>query len=324
MEPAVKTVNLTKKFGDITAVDSLSLEISQGETLGFLGPNGAGKTTTINMLCTLLKPTSGSAYICGIDAVKYPLEVRKKTGIIFQEPSSDDMLTGYENLYLHAMLYGMNKNSAEKKIREMLFITGLEKRAGDQVRTYSGGMRRRLEIARGLLHGPAVLFLDEPTLGLDPSARREIWSYLEKIKSDRKTTIILTTHYMEEADSLSDRIAVIDKGKIIALDSPSALKSSLGEDLVFLKGKISDQALNLPFITHFEKKGEGYEIAVKSLSKNIKKLLEEAEDVSEIEIRRVSLEDVFLKLTGKKIDEEGKEESGGVFESVVRYNSVRK
>ncbi|MEW5951301.1 MAG: ATP-binding cassette domain-containing protein [Elusimicrobiota bacterium] len=324
MEAAVKTVNLTKKFGDITAVDSLSLEISQGETLGFLGPNGAGKTTTINMLCTLLRPTSGSAYICGIDAVKYPLEVRKKTGIIFQEPSSDDMLTGYENLYLHAMLYGMNKNSAEKKIKEMLFITGLEKRAGDQVRTYSGGMRRRLEIARGLLHEPAVLFLDEPTLGLDPSARREIWSYLGKIKSDRKTTIILTTHYMEEADSLSDRIAVIDRGKIIALDSPSALKSSLGEDLVFLKGKISDQALNLPFITHFEKKGEGYEIAVKGLSKNIKKLLEEAEDVSEIEIRRVSLEDVFLKLTGKKIDEEGKEESGGVFESVVRYNSVRK
>ncbi|NLI09858.1 MAG: ABC transporter ATP-binding protein [Elusimicrobia bacterium] len=324
MEPSVKTVNLTKKFSDITAVDSLSLEISQGETLGFLGPNGAGKTTTINMLCTLLRPTSGSAYICGIDAVKYPLEVRKKTGIIFQEPSSDDMLTGYENLYLHAMLYGMNKNSAEKKIKEMLFITGLEKRAGDQVRTYSGGMRRRLEIARGLLHEPAVLFLDEPTLGLDPSARREIWSYLGKIKSDRKTTIILTTHYMEEADSLSDRIAVIDRGKIIALDSPSALKSSLGEDLVFLKGKISDQALNLPFITHFEKKGEGYEIAVKGLSKNIKKLLEEAEDVSEIEIRRVSLEDVFLKLTGKKIDEEGKEESGGVFESVVRYNSVRK
>lgn len=321
---SVKTVNLTKKFADLTAVDGINIEIKQGETIGFLGPNGAGKTTTINMLCTLLKPTSGKAEICGIDVSKYPVEVRKKIGIIFQEPSSDDMLSGYENLYLHAMLYGMDSSIAKERIKFMLSLTGLERKSSQQVRTYSGGMRRRLEIARGLLHEPEVLFLDEPTLGLDPAARRDIWTYLEKIKSFRKTTIILTTHYMEEADALSDRIAVIDKGKIIAFDTPCALKSQLGEDIILLKGCVNEQIAKLPFVTNFEKRGDYFTITVKSLTQNIKTLINEAGDISEMEIRRVSLEDVFLKLTGKSISQDDDKESGSVFESIVRYNSIRK
>lgn len=324
MTAALKTENLTKKFGELTAVDSLSLEIPAGETLGFLGPNGAGKTTFINMLCTLLKPTSGKAEICGIDIIEKPLEVRKKIGIIFQEPSSDDMLTGFENLYLHAMLYGMSKSQALERIKDMLALVGLEKRADSQVKTYSGGMRRRLEIARGLLHSPAVLFLDEPTLGLDPSARREIWKHLEKVKEERKTTIILTTHYMEEADSLADRIAIIDRGRIIALDSARNLKSKLGEDIVFLKGNINREIALLEYITEFKYEDGCARMGIKNSAVNLKDLLARAGDFSEMEIRRVSLEDVFLKLTGKKIEEEKQEESGGVFESVARYNSTRK
>lgn len=202
---AIKTENLVKRYSEVTAVDGVSLEIPEGEVFGLLGPNGAGKTTLISMLATLVHPTSGTALVAGHDINKEPLEVRKNIGIVFQEPSVDDLLTARENLYLHSMLYGMPRNEINPKIDKMLALVSLTDRADSFVKTYSGGMRRRLEIARGLIHGPKILFLDEPTLGLDPSSRKAVWSHIRELKETHKTTIILTTHYMEEADSLADR-----------------------------------------------------------------------------------------------------------------------
>ena len=205
----ILTENLTKEFNGIVAVDKLNLEVEEGEIFGLLGPNGAGKTTTILMLCTILKPTSGSAKINGYDIVKQPNEVRKSIGIVFQDPSLDDRLTGRENLEMHAALYKVPKNIRRKRIEEVLELVELTDRADSLVKTYSGGMKRRLEIARGLIHYPKVLFLDEPTLGLDPQTREHIWRYIKELAKRENITIILTTHYMEEADFLCDRIAII-------------------------------------------------------------------------------------------------------------------
>src|SRR5574340_775949 len=229
--------NLTKKYEKLTAVDDLSLDIGENEIFGLLGPNGAGKTTVIHMLATLLKPTSGSATVNGFDILREPEKVRASIGIVFQVPSSDDLLTGYENLKIHAMLYGVDPDVREKRINDALELVGLTERKNDQVKKYSGGMRRRLEIARGLIHEPNVLFLDEPTLGLDPSSRETMWKYIQKLVKDKKMSIILTTHYMEEADLLCNRIGIIDRGKIIALDTPTNLKLMLGGDIVKLKLK---------------------------------------------------------------------------------------
>ncbi|MEM7826839.1 MAG: ATP-binding cassette domain-containing protein [Candidatus Aenigmatarchaeota archaeon] len=220
---AIETKNLTKCFNGLRAVDSVSLKIKKGELFGILGPNGAGKTTLILMLATIRKPTSGSAKIYNYDVVKNQDDVRRRIGIVFQDPSLDDELYGRENLELHGMLYHMNKELREKRIKEVLELVGLTKKAGMKVKTYSGGMKRRLEIARGLMHTPRVLFLDEPTLGLDPQTRRNIWDFIKRLKRER-ITIILTTHYMEEAEYLCDRIAIIDQGRIIALDTPKNLK----------------------------------------------------------------------------------------------------
>ena len=206
------------------AVDHVSLDIHEGEVFGLLGPNGAGKTTIIHMLATLLKPTSGRAEINGYDIVKNPSKVRKNIGIVFQAPSSDDMLTGFENLKIHSYLYGVPSELRVKRINELLKLVGLYERKDDIVKKYSGGMRRRLEIARGLIHKPKVIFLDEPTLGLDPNSRKSMWDYIQKLVKEEKITIILTTHYMEEADTLCDRIGFINKGKIIAIDTPQQLK----------------------------------------------------------------------------------------------------
>ncbi|OPY22652.1 MAG: Trehalose/maltose import ATP-binding protein MalK [Methanobacterium sp. PtaU1.Bin242] len=322
MDTVIKTYELTKKFGHITAVNSINLEIYKGETLALLGPNGAGKTTFISMLSTLVKSTSGTATLCNIDINRDPLGVRKKIGIVFQEPSTDDLLTARENLYLHSMLYGLNKNEINKKIDEIMGIVGLYERKDDFVRTFSGGMRRRLEIARGLLHEPQVLFLDEPTLGLDPSSRKNIWQYIKYIKEKNKTTIILTTHYMEEADLLSDRIAIIDYGKIVALDTPNNLKNKLGRDIVILKGDISEEIKKLDFVLNVENIEHGCKITLKDINKNLKELINKAGSFEEIEIRRVSLEDVFFKFTGHKI-EEGKE-NNGIFETIARYKTTGK
>ncbi len=224
--------NLVKKYGDFYALHGLSFEVNENEIFGLLGPNGAGKTTLIHILATLLKPTEGGAIVNGFDVLHEPTKVRESIGVVFQAPSSDDMLTGYENLKVHALLYGIPRKIREKRISEVLKLVGLEERKNDQVKKYSGGMRRRLEIARGLLHHPKVLFLDEPTLGLYPQSRDTMWRYIKKMVREEKITIILTTHYMEEADMLCDRIGFISSGKIIALDSPSNLKQEIGGDIV--------------------------------------------------------------------------------------------
>src|ERR687890_362544 len=216
--------NLVKRYENLIAVDGLNLDIHENEIFGLLGSNGAGKTTIIHMLATLLKPTSGTAQINGYDIIKNSSKVRKNIGIVFQAPSSDDMLTGFENLKIHSYLYGVPSESRINRINELLKLVGLYERKDDIVKKYSGGMRRRLEIARGLIHMPKVIFLDEPTLGLDPNSRKSMWSYIQKLVEEEKITIILTTHYMEEADILCDRIGFINKGKIIAIDTPEQLK----------------------------------------------------------------------------------------------------
>lgn len=231
----ISTNNLTKKFENLIAVNNLNLNINEGEIFGLLGPNGAGKTTTILMLTTLKLPTSGTATINGYDIVKDSDKVRKSIGIVFQDPSSDEILTGYENLKLHGWLYDMPDKLREDRIKEVLELVDLTARKDDLVKKYSGGMRRRLELARGLMHHPKVLFLDEPTLGLDPQSRDYIWSYIEKLAKEEKITIVLTTHYMDEADKLCDRLAIIDYGKIIVLGTPEELKKELGGDIIKLK-----------------------------------------------------------------------------------------
>src|ERR1019366_918104 len=255
--PIIKTTDLRKEFGSLVAVSGLHLRVDEGEIFGLLGPNGAGKTTALLTLTTLIKPTSGTATINGFDIVREPDKVRQSIGIVFQDPSSDDTLTGYENLKVHGMLYGMPAKKRELRIREVLDLVELTSRKDDLVKKYSGGMRRRLEIARGLMHFPKVLFLDEPTLGLDPQSRDKIWEYVEHLSTERMISVVLTTHYMEEADRLCDRLAIIDAGKVSALDTPANLKRVIGGDIVRLK--VDDPRLEeigrLEFVRKIERKG---------------------------------------------------------------------
>jgi len=237
MDTIIKVEKLTKRFNGLTAVDGISFEVGKGEIFGFLGPNGAGKTTTINMLCTLLKPTSGTATVACCDAVKEPNRIRREIGIIFQDPSLDDRLTAEDNLRFHGYLYHMKVSDIDKRIPEVLTLVELADRKKDFVKKFSGGMKRRLEIARGLLHHPKLLFLDEPTLGLDPQTRAHIWDYIIKMRKEEGLSIFMTTHYMQEAE-VCDRIAIIDHGHIVDLDTPKGLKEKHGEDTlekVFLK-----------------------------------------------------------------------------------------
>lgn len=231
----IEVKELTKVFeDDLTAVDHISFTVEEGEIFGFLGPNGAGKTTTLNMLATILRPTSGTAIINGFDIHEDPDAVRRSIGFVFQDPTLDTELTGRENLDFHGRLYGLSKKERQERIDEILKVVQLSDRADAFVKTYSGGMKRRLEIARGLLHYPKVLFLDEPTLGLDPQTRRAIWDYIVKLNQEQNVTIILTTHYTEEADHLCNRIQIIDFGKIVANDTPENLKATLKGDVVGL------------------------------------------------------------------------------------------
>lgn len=311
---------MTKRYEKLTAVDNLSLNIKQSEVFGLLGPNGAGKTTVIHMLATLLKPTSGSATVNGFDIQKEPEKVRSSIGIVFQVPSSDDLLTGYENLQIHAMLYGVDQDIREKRINDALELVGLTERKDDQVKKYSGGMRRRLEIARGLIHSPKVLFLDEPTLGLDPSSRETMWEYIQQLVKQEKLTIILTTHYMEEADMLCNRIGIMDRGKIIALDTPTNLKLMLGGDIVKLRLKKQDSDITVLKSLQCVKKIEtldGYVIlGVDDAKKNIPEILKHVEAES-VESSSPTLNDVFLKLTGRNIKEQAE---GGFMERYVQYD----
>jgi ABC-2 type transport system ATP-binding protein len=232
--PAIQADGLAKRYGEIEAVRGVSFQVAAGETFGFLGPNGAGKSTTIAMLCTLARPTGGSARVAGFDVVAEQAQVRRRLGLVFQDTTLDDYLTAAENLRFHAELYGVPKPLQAERLRQVLDMVGLWERRDSLVRTFSGGMKRRLEIARGLLHSPRVLFLDEPTVGLDPQTRSQIWSYLEELRRRERITMFLTTHYMDEAEHC-DRIAIIDGGRIVVIGTPDALKARVGEDRVQLR-----------------------------------------------------------------------------------------
>ena len=299
------------------------MDICNNEVFGLLGQNGAGKTTIIHMLATLLKPTSGSATVNGFDIVKEPAKVRASIGIVFQAPSSDDMLTGYENLKLHSLLYNVPRKIREKRISDVLELVDLTERQHDQVKKYSGGMRRRLEIARGILHKPKILFLDEPTLGLDPRSRESMWKYIRKLVQEEKITIILTTHYMEEADFLCDRIGILDRGKIIALDTPSQLKEIVsGNDIIKLrlekKDEDFDTILNdLSFIHRISIDVDGSVILlVENASRNLPKILKKV-NAESVEFSNRNLNDVFIHFTAQETKEQPE---GGFMEKFAQYD----
>ncbi|PKN52954.1 MAG: ABC transporter ATP-binding protein [Deltaproteobacteria bacterium HGW-Deltaproteobacteria-13] len=317
----IKTLALTKNYGKIEAVRSIDLNIEKGEIFGLLGPNGAGKTTTIGMLCTIVRPTSGSASIAGCDVIKEPARVRRKVGIVFQDPTLDTVLTGRENLELHARLYGIPAAIRGKRIMEMLELVDLQNRSNDLARTYSGGMRRRLELARGLLHRPAVLFLDEPTLGLDPQTRARIWEYIKKMAQTEGTTVVLTTHYMEEAQQVCGRVGIIDHGRIIELNSPDALKESMGGDMVVIKVKEPklEEIRALPYVSEVRENDGLVEIIMKQSHLHLPDLLAHIRNVESVEIRIPTLNDVFIKLTGRDIREDSVEDSGSWVDTVARY-----
>jgi ABC-2 type transport system ATP-binding protein len=329
MPSAIQTNDLTRQFNGLTAVNRLNIIVEQGEVFGLLGPNGAGKTTTISMLCTILKPTYGTAKVNGYDIVKEATSVRKSIGIVFQDPSVDDRLTGRENLYMHANLYGVPSSEQKTRIDSVLKLVELEGRADDILRTYSGGMRRRLEIARGLIHYPKVLFLDEPTIGLDPQTREHIWSYIEELRQTHDITMVLTTHYMEEADKLSDRIAIMDYGKIVALDTPSKLKETLGGDVITVKTKEAERLSNalIPKM-NLEKTrlvDDKLEITVRGGRALLPRIVEAAANsdiyIDSVSIREPNLEDVFLHYTGRQIRAEGGDELHGL--SAIKRRAIR-
>ena len=313
--------NLVKKYGDFFALNGLSFEVNENEIFGLLGPNGAGKTTLIHILATLLKPTAGGAVVNGYDVLHNATKVRESIGVVFQAPSSDDILTGYENLKIHALLYGIPRGTREKRISEVLKLVGLEGRKNDQVKKYSGGMRRRLEIARGLLHHPKVLFLDEPTLGLDPQSRESMWTYIKEIVTEEKVTIILTTHYMEEADMLCDRIGFISNGKIIALNSPSNLKHELGGDIVKMNftGEIpsAETFTRFDFVHKVEFEGNTVIVYMDEVNSNMHGLIKDLKGVQTIEYKKPTLNDVFLRLSGDSLS--GDSPEGGFMQRYAQY-----
>jgi len=321
--PVIEVLGLTKRFGHLVAVDHISLSIREGEVFGLLGPNGAGKTTTLSMLATLIKPTEGTAKVNKHDIVKESDAVRRSIGIVFQDPSSDDILTGKENLYLHALMYGVKSNVREQRIRDVLKLVDLEDRAASQVKTYSGGMRRRLELARGLLHRPKILFLDEPTLGLDPQTREHIWEYIRRLADRERVTVIITTHYMDEAEHLCDRVAIIDDGKIVALDTPDKLKQIVGGDIVRLR--ITNANLSpikeLPYVVKVEQTDGYVLLTVKNSSAHLQEILSLVGNAESVELRTPTLNDVFLHYTGHEIREAEAEAEGGFFERAARARS---
>jgi ABC-2 type transport system ATP-binding protein len=306
-ETVIQATGLVKRYGELEAVRGIDLEVRAGEIFGFLGPNGAGKSTTISILCTLLSPTAGTASVAGIDVVRDSAGVRQRIGLVFQDPSLDDQLTGRENLEFHAFIYSVPSAERRRRIDEMLALVQLTERAGSQVKTYSGGMKRRLEIARGMLHQPQVLFLDEPTLGLDPQTRRSIWAHLNELRSQKGITIFMTTHYMDEAE-FCDRIAIIDLGKIVALGSPDELKAMVGGDVVTITSSRPDDAareiIEILGVTPSRDNGS-LRMEVPDGKAFVPRLVRElTAPVDTVTLRRPSLDDVFLKLTGRAIRDE--------------------
>ena len=302
--PAVSVTGLVKRFGEVHAVRGIDLTVDAGETFGFLGPNGAGKSTTINVLCTLIRPTAGSAQVAGYDVVTERDEVRRNIGLVFQDTTLDAYLTAERNLRLHAELYGMPRGVIDARLRQVLDMVGLWDRRASKVSTFSGGMKRRLEIARGLLHSPRVLFLDEPTIGLDPQTRSSIWSYINELREAEHITIFMTTHYMDEAE-YCDRIAIIDQGKIIALNTPQALKASIGEDRVRMHtddDEVAIDALQDQFGIRATIAEGGVTFAVEEGEQFIPKLFADfPTGIRSVNVSRPSLDDVFMSYTGTTI-----------------------
>jgi ABC-2 type transport system ATP-binding protein len=304
----IEIKDLTKKYGNKSAVDNISFEVFEGEIFGFLGPNGAGKTTTISMLCTLLEPTSGYAKISGYNVANDRDNVRHSIGIVFQDPSLDGDLTGEENLRFHGMAYNVPKDTREKRMKDLLEMVDLYEKKDELTKNYSGGMKRRLEIARGLLHHPKVLFLDEPTIGLDPQTRNKIWEHIRELQEKKGITIFLTTHYMEEAENCN-RIAIIDHGKIIALDTPDNLKKSLKGDLITLKtsdNEGSKEVIQTCFSIIPDIKDDTIYLYAENGENFVPKLFRALRnyEITSINVRKPTLNDVFLKLTGRQIREE--------------------
>jgi ABC-2 type transport system ATP-binding protein len=303
----IEVKNLTKKFNGLTAVDNVSFEVKRGEIFGFLGPNGAGKSTTINILSTVLSPTKGEAFINNFSILSQRDGVRKSIGLVFQDPSLDDRLTAEENLRFHARLYAVPGDEYKKREKEVLNLVDLWDRRNEVVKNFSGGMKRRLEIARGLIHYPAVLFLDEPTLGLDPQTRAHLWSYILKLKREKEMTIFMTTHYMNEAENC-DRIAIIDHGKIIALDTPDNLKAKVRGDVISMKSndKLSlKKELEERYRVEVKEKDSTLRIEVANGDQFLPRLFNElTAKIDAIELRKPTLDDVFLNFTGHAIREE--------------------
>lgn len=322
---AITVESLCRRFDAVTAVDDLSFAVRPGEVFGFLGPNGAGKSTTIKILCTLLRPTAGRATVNGFDVVREPARVRASLGIIFQDYSLDDRITAEENLRFHCMIYHVPKAERRQRMARMLEMVGLAGRANDQVRRFSGGMKRRLEIARGLLHQPAVLFLDEPTVGLDPQTRQTIWEHIHTLRRETGITVFMTTHYLDEAEHC-DRIGIIDHARLIALDTPAALKTRLGGDTVRLATADNERAMELLRRDHgltpvtvdgmIRIEVERGETFVPRLPRDF------AVPIQTIDVVKPTLNDVFLRLTGRTIRDEAADSTDRL-RSVLRRRGGR-
>jgi ABC-2 type transport system ATP-binding protein len=307
---AIEVDGLTRRYGDLVAVDGVSLSVAEGEILGLLGPNGAGKSTLVNTLCTLLKPSEGSASVAGYDVVADPNGVRSNIGVVFQEPALDEELTGIENLRFHARLYGISGEYRRERVRAVLDLVDLADDAEKRVGEYSGGMARRLELARGLLHEPAVLFLDEPTVGLDAGTRKTVREYIDRLNREAGVTVVLTTHYMEEADALCDRVAIVDDGSVVALDTPEALKADLGGDVVRLgtdrPAAVADAIRGEPWVRSLTDHDDGLDIGVDDGARRVAALVTAASEVATVatvSVDRPTLERVFLSLTGRTVTE---------------------
>ena len=302
--PAIVVDGLTKHFDEVEAVRGVDFEVAPGEVFGFLGPNGAGKTTTINMLCTLVKPTSGAATVAGHDVVKERDDVRRNIGLVFQDPTLDNYLTGEQNLKLHAELYGLQRDLVKPRMREVLEMVGLWERKDSPAGSYSGGMRRRLEIARGMLHSPRVLFLDEPTIGLDPQTRRSIWTYIRELEESEEITIFMTTHYMDEAE-WCDRIAIMDQGEIVALDAPDRLKAAVGKDRVMIHtpdDEAAITALKERFGIEAGMAEGAVTFGVSGGEEFVPRLFAElGVPIQGVSVHRPTLDDVFMSYTGTTI-----------------------
>ncbi len=317
----INVQNLSKQFKTIKAVDDISFTVNEGEVFGFLGPNGAGKTTTISILCTLLSPTAGTAETAGFDCVKNPDEVRSSIGLIFQDTTLDAGLTAYENLKFHAYLYNLDRRLTERRIDEMLEVVELQGRKHDLIKNFSGGMKRRLEIARGLLHYPRVLFLDEPTLGLDPQTRNRIWDFITMLRTKEKITVFMTTHYMEEAENC-DRIAIMDHGRIIAEGTPAQLKGTVRGDIIHLvtaDNLLAQEEILRTFKIAAREENGGLSLEAERGEELIPKLIHVLPvQTLSVSITKPTLNDVFLRLTGRTIRDDVLNDNREVTREFVR------